>query len=135
MQPRSYSILGIPVDDLDLSETIDKILEMINKYRAVHPRGDIFATAALPTQYVSTLNSNVLANANGFNWRKARNQEMLNTFRNTDLLTSDSMPVVWLSGWLGNRLKERVSSLDLIPPLAKALAQQQKTVFLLGGAE
>lgn len=135
MWTRTVSILGVPVDNLDSIETVNRILALIELYRKEHPRQDITATTGSTTQYVSTLNVDFIANAQGFGITHVNNPELLDILRKSDIVTPDGMPVIWLSALLGSKIKERVAGVDLIVALVKALALQNRSIFLLGGTE
>lgn len=135
MQPRTFSILGIPVEYLDTAETIEKIIELINIYRTEHPRNDIATKSGMPSNYISTMNLQFLSNVHGWSFRHVKHPELLNILRKSAIVTPDGMPIVWLSRWLGNPLKERVTGVDLVPLLAEVLGEEKKSMYLLGGDE
>jgi N-acetylglucosaminyldiphosphoundecaprenol N-acetyl-beta-D-mannosaminyltransferase len=49
-------------------------------------------------------------------------------------IVADGMPLVWASGWQGERLPERVAGSDLIYAISDLAQRQGYRVFLLGGA-
>jgi N-acetylglucosaminyldiphosphoundecaprenol N-acetyl-beta-D-mannosaminyltransferase len=51
-----------------------------------------------------------------------------------DLLVPDGMPLIWASRIKGTPLPERVAGSDLILSLSKAAQQNNRSVYLLGGA-
>jgi N-acetylglucosaminyldiphosphoundecaprenol N-acetyl-beta-D-mannosaminyltransferase len=51
------------------------------------------------------------------------------------LVVADGMPLVWAARAAGDELPERVAGSSLIYSLSEAAALQEKTVFLLGGAD
>jgi len=53
--------------------------------------------------------------------------------READLRIADGMPLVWASRLQRTPLPERVAGSDLIFKLSQALAEQRRSVFLLGG--
>ncbi len=82
------SPLGIPVDNLDMAQTIDRI---------VHMAGQRDGRARL----VSTLNVDFLVNALGTRFQKARHPELLGVLRNSEVVTADGFPILWLSKIVG----------------------------------
>jgi N-acetylglucosaminyldiphosphoundecaprenol N-acetyl-beta-D-mannosaminyltransferase len=44
-----------------------------------------------------------------------RNQDFLSAYRQADFITSDSKYVYWSLGWIGRRIKEKVSGSDVVP--------------------
>jgi N-acetylglucosaminyldiphosphoundecaprenol N-acetyl-beta-D-mannosaminyltransferase len=121
----SNYILGLPFDNVDMTETIDQIFMMINQY-----------TIYEKPRLVASVNVDNLVMANAlFAGDTPRHPEMLHILRNADLVTADGMPIVWLSNILGNKLKERVAGADLIPALCKTAAERNARIFLLGGTD
>ena len=62
-----------------------------------------------------------------------RDSHFLATIRRADIRTADGMPIVWLSGLRGSRLRERVTGSDLLRPLADRAAREGWSLFLCGG--
>ncbi len=85
---------------------------------------DIYAGA--PTRHVVTANAQfyVLANQSG-------------TFRrcleHADYICADGMPIVRMCRLLGAEQVERITGVDLIPPLCAAAAANNLPIYLLGG--
>jgi N-acetylglucosaminyldiphosphoundecaprenol N-acetyl-beta-D-mannosaminyltransferase len=48
------------------------------------------------------------------------------------LVVADGQPLVWCSRWLGQRLPERVTGVDLVDVMCQRAAAEGKRVFLLG---
>lgn len=116
-------ILGLPVDNVNLTDTIDSVFNMINDFK-----NDQRA------RLVASVNVDNLVMAHS--WLPGmtpRHPEMLNILRSADLITADGMPIVWLSRLLGRNLKERVAGADLVPALCETAALKGASVFLLGG--
>lgn len=116
------SPLGIPVDNLDMPQTVERI---------IHLAGQRDGRARL----VSTLNVDFLVNALGTRFRRARHPELLDVLRNSDVVTADGFPILWLSRIVGKPLQERVCGSDLVPVLARRASEERLSIFLLGGAE
>ena len=62
-------------------------------------------------------------------WKDA---ELHETLMEADLVVADGAPIVALSSKFGPRLRQRVTGSDLTPMLARACAQENLGVFLLG---
>lgn len=133
MQARTFSLMGIPVEYLNSAEVVERVLALIGTYR--NEQRDVGATRNIPSNYIITMNVDFLANIHGWRWFGIRHAELLNILRKSTIVTADGMPIVWLSKWLGNSLKERVTGADLVPLLAEMLGEKKKSIFLLGGEE
>ncbi len=114
--------LGIPVDNLSRDDALARILRLA-KQRDGRPR------------LVSTLNVDFLVNALGTGLSRARHPELLEVLRNSDLVTADGFPILWLSRLAGRPLRQRVCGSDLVPQLAALAAEEGLSLFLLGGGD
>ena len=112
------SPLGIPVDNLTLTEAVDKVTAMARRREG-------------RARLVSTLNVDFLVNALGTRFADARHPELLDVLRNSDLVTADGFPLLWLSRLLGSPLQQRVCGSDLVPALAERAAEEGLSIFLL----
>jgi N-acetylglucosaminyldiphosphoundecaprenol N-acetyl-beta-D-mannosaminyltransferase len=63
------------------------------------------------------------------------NIEFKGVINRSDLAIADGMPLVWASGWLGDRLPERVTGVELVDRCCALAAQNGFKIFLLGGEE
>lgn len=112
--------LGIPVDNVSLNEAVEQIIAMAkardNKARLV-----------------STLNVDFLVNALGYAFSRPRHPELLEVLRNSDMVTADGFPILWLSKIAGKPLQERVTGSDMVPAIARRAATENVSLFLLGG--
>jgi len=122
MSQDTIIVLGIPVDNLTMHETISSIFSMIDDY-AVDGRA----------RQVATVNVDFVVNTLSWRLKNIRHPELLDILRRADLVTADGMPLVWISRLLGVPLKERVTGADLVPRLAEEAAKRKKSLFLLGG--
>ncbi|MFT6050849.1 MAG: N-acetylglucosaminyldiphosphoundecaprenol N-acetyl-beta-D-mannosaminyltransferase [Halioglobus sp.] len=116
-----FNSLGIPVDNLSLEDTVAAVVRMAK-------------TRDGKSRLVSTLNVDFLVNSLGYAFNRARHPELLDVLRNSDLVTADGFPIVWLSRIMGKPLKQRVTGSDMTPALAKLAAKEKLSLFLLGGA-
>jgi exopolysaccharide biosynthesis WecB/TagA/CpsF family protein len=124
MTGENVVILGIPFDNLDLNQAVDRIFELVEDYSQDNrPR------------LVATVNVDFLVNTHSWRLNRTRHPELLEILRNADLVTADGMPIVWASGLMGRRLKQRVSGSDLVPKIAEEAVQRKKSIYFLGGRE
>ena len=64
-----------------------------------------------------------------------RNAEFLAAYRKADFITSDSKYVYWALGWIGRRIKEKVSGSDIVPNFCRYHRDDPgMRIFLLGAA-
>lgn len=122
MISESVALLGVPIDNLTIDEAVDRIFQMVEEYQ----------NDSIPRQ-VATVNVDFLVNTLSLRPNHPRHPELLDIFRNCDLVTADGMPVVWASSLLNSPLKRRVTGSDLVPALAKAAAEKGRSIYLLGG--
>jgi N-acetylglucosaminyldiphosphoundecaprenol N-acetyl-beta-D-mannosaminyltransferase len=115
-------ILGIPLDNLTMGESIERIFSMIEAYgKDKRPR------------LVATVNVDFVVNTLAWRLSRSRHPELMEILRYADLVTADGMPLVVLSRLLGSPLKERVTGADLVPRLAKEAGERGKSIYCLGG--
>jgi exopolysaccharide biosynthesis WecB/TagA/CpsF family protein/anti-anti-sigma factor len=122
MSSETIVILGIPIDNLNMDETVERIFKMIDDY----------GTDGRPRQ-VATVNVDFVVNTLTWSLGRIRHPELIDILRRADLVTADGMPIVWTSRLLGTPLKERVTGADLVPRLAEEAARRNKSIFFLGG--
>nr|MBC8394084.1 WecB/TagA/CpsF family glycosyltransferase [Deltaproteobacteria bacterium] len=122
MSDDTIIILGIPVDNLDMDETVDHIFEMIEAFKADGR-----------SRQVATVNLDFVVNTLTWGLKHIRHPELLDILRRADLVTADGMPIVWTSKLLGTPLTGRVTGADLVPRLAEEAAKHGKSIYFLGG--
>lgn len=122
MQSLPISILGIPVDNLTLEETIVLIFKEIEDYKQDKR-----------LRQIATVNVDFLVNTLGWHNKKIRHPELLDILRQASIVTADGMPLVWLSKLLGTPLKERVTGSDLVPALIAHANHTGHRFYFLGG--
>ena len=115
-------ILGIPIDNLDMDETVERIFDLIEASRK---DGRV--------RQVATVNVDFVVNTLTWRLSRFRHPELIDILRRADLVTPDGMPIIWTSRMLGTPLKERVTGADLVPRLAQAAARRGKSIYFLGG--
>lgn len=117
-----FSSLGIGVDDVSMTEAVDRIVRLIQDYRL-----------GQRPHLVATLNVDFMVNALGYFFSSPSHPELLEILRSADLVTADGFPIVLLSKIMGAPIKERVTGADLVPALAKRAAQDGFSLYFLGG--
>lgn len=124
MISNSVVVLGIPIDNLSLAETVESIFKMIDDY----------ANDKRP-RFIATVNVDFVVNTLTWRLQNIKHPELINILRRSDLVTPDGMPIVWASKLLGTPLKERVTGADLTPKLAEESAKRDKSIYFLGGRD
>jgi N-acetylglucosaminyldiphosphoundecaprenol N-acetyl-beta-D-mannosaminyltransferase len=109
-------ILGIPIDDLDMGETLTRLETLIREGRA-SGKG----------HQVVTVNADFVVKA-------SQDADLRHLLQNSDMATADGMPLVWGARLLGVRLRGRVTGADLVPALAGSAALKGFSVYFLGAA-
>jgi len=110
---RRIAILGVPIDNLSMDETIEAMDRMIDT--------DHF-------HQVATANVDFLMRAIG-------DDDLMDILHRCELVLPDGMPLVWASRFMGTPLKERVAGADLLPRLSELSQRKQRRMFLLGATE
>ncbi|MBB5056550.1 N-acetylglucosaminyldiphosphoundecaprenol N-acetyl-beta-D-mannosaminyltransferase [Granulicella aggregans] len=110
---KRIAILGVPIDNLSMDETIEALDKLIET--------DGF-------HQIATANIDFLMKAIG-------DDELMDILQRCDLVLPDGMPLVWASRIMGTPLKERVAGSDLLPRLAELSQRKGRRLFLLGATE
>src|SRR5580693_3739500 len=105
------AILGVPFDNVNLSEALAIAEEMI---------------ASGQPHYATTVGVDFLASA-------MDDVELRRILFDAHLVVAEDKTVVWASKILGNLLPESIASADLISKLLALAEQKNWRVFLLGG--
>lgn len=108
---RRIDLLGAPIDALSEQEVVVHVFDRLNT-------GD--------GGWVITSNLDHLRRSR----IDAEFRAMLNC---ADLVVADGMPLVWAARVAGAPLPERVAGSSLVSTLAQAAAEQDRSIFLLGG--
>ncbi len=99
-------LLNVWVDDLTMGELMQRL-----------DRGTVF-----------TLNPDHL-------YHLQRNRAFYDAYRKADFITSDSKYVYWSLGWIGRRIREKVSGSDIVPAFCQHHRDNPEVrIFLLGAA-
>ena len=104
------SILGLPVDKVDMPEAVSRVEELVARDR---------------TCQVVTLNSEIAMMAQ-------EDAELRDVICEADLVVPDGVGVVWASRVLGFPLPQRVAGFDLMQELLICAAKNNRSVFFLG---
>lgn len=118
------ALLGIPIDNLTLSETLAKIFDLIER---------LPSTQEGTSPFVGTVNTDFIVNMMGWRWNTPRHPELLHDLREAEMNTPDGAPLVWLSQLLGCPLKQRVTGADLLPLILQECEKRGKSVYFFGG--
>jgi len=114
-------VKGIPVKNVTMKETLEQIEYWIQTKRTGYPPA-----------YVATVNLDYLVNCQS----KTETGRNLKSFLGrAEWVIADGKPVVWLSKWFGNGLKERVAGSDLVPLLGSVSVEKKWKIFVVGGNE
>jgi len=106
-------VLGCPVDALDMEQTVERCLDLVEQNaRAQH----------------IVLNAAKLAESH-------RNPRMRAIIESCRLVSADGQAIVWASRALGTPLPERVAGVDLMHELMAAAAERGLSVYVLGARE
>lgn len=109
-RPTRHDILGVPVDDLTLDETLDYVDELI--------------ATRQPHQQVSV---------NVFKLVAAHEDPGLRELiASADVVNADGQPVVWAARLLGVPLRERVAGVDLMTALIQRAQERGYRLYFLG---
>jgi len=107
-------ILGVPIDDLNMDQALDRLDEFIEVGRKEDR-----------SHHVATINADFAV--------KARTDpELRRILLEIDMATADGMPLVWGARLLGMQLEGRVTGADLVPALAERASQKGHTLYFLG---
>ena len=119
------AVLGIPIDNLTVDETVERTFSLIDACgRDRRPRRTIIIDINF---VVSTLTGRL---------SRTRHLELLDIPRQADLVMAGGMPLAILSRLLGSPLMgEGISGTEFVTGLAETAAQKGKSIGILGGRE
>jgi len=106
-------VLGVRVDCLDMDAALERIAQLVD---------------AGGHHLVATVNPE-------FVMRARVDHEFARVLESADLCLADGSGVVWAARRQGCAIREPVTGVDLIPPLAALCASRHFRLFLLGAAE
>ncbi len=107
------NFIDIPLDNLSMSETIDKINYAIINNNQIH-HCVINAGKVVNMQDDKILKESVI---------------------NSDIINADGMGVVWAARFLGYKIKERVAGIDLMENLVELSHRENYKCFFLGAKQ
>lgn len=110
---RKINIGGTGISNLYFSE----VIEIFNKSIETNQRKRVCITP---------VNCIVWAN---------KNEELRELYNSADLTLCDGVPLIWASQFLGNKIKERITGLDLLPQYIEECFKKNYSMFLLGAKE
>ncbi len=110
MHREQIHILGIPIDNITMSDAIERIVA--------------FAASGV-LHHVVTVNPEFIMEAH-------RNPPFAAVLTAADLAVPDGIGLVWAARWRRHPLRERVAGVDLVERVAEAAATHGLRVFLLG---
>lgn len=110
--PARVELLGMPLHPVRFDQAVDLLLELAHGDRPA---------------YAVTANVDHVV-------RVSHRPELRSLYAHADLAVADGMPLIWASRILRRPLPERVAGSDLFPALCAKAAEQDLSVFLLGGA-
>ncbi len=105
--------IGIPLDNISMSETLEKIDYAISSKKQIHH---------------CVINAGKVV--------KMKNDKLLKeSVVSSDIINADGMSVVWAARFLGYKLKERVAGIDLMENLVKLAHEKNYSCFFLGAQQ
>jgi len=107
------NFLGIPLDNLSMSETLDRIENAIFSNKQIH-HCVINAGKVVKMQSDKKLHESVIS---------------------SDIINADGMSVVWAARLLGHEIKERVAGIDLMDNLVRLAHVKKYKCFFFGAKE
>jgi len=106
-------VLGTPIDNLDMTETVNRIVGAISGRQHLHH---------------TVVNAGKIVNMH-------TDPQLRESVVNADIINADGQGVVWASRILGQPLKERVAGIDLMEQLVRIAYLNGYKVFFLGAKE
>ena len=105
--------MNTEVDNLSMKETLQAINSLIKQNK---------------NAYVVTPNVDHII-------QLERGAELVEVYKNADLILTDGKPLIWISKWYGTPIKEKISGSDLFPRVCALAAKKGYRMFFLGAAE
>lgn len=105
--------LNTHIDNLTMSEAVDKIDELIAKKDC---------------SYVVTPNLDHIV-------IMETDKKFAEIYKKADLVVADGKPLIWISKLLGTPIKEKISGSDLFPKICEMASHKGYSIFILGAAE
>lgn len=106
-------LLNTYVNNVTLDETLDEIDELIHKRKK---------------SYIVAINVDVVM--------KMESDDYLRRITNeADMVLVDGKTLIWISKLYKRQIKEKVSGSDLVPQMCKRAADENYTIFIIGGKD
>ena len=105
--------MNTEIDNLSMDETLVQIAKLIDENRSA---------------FVVTPNVDHII-------QLERGGELVEAYRQADLILTDGKPLIWISKWYGTPIKEKISGSDLFPRLCALASEKGYRMFFLGAAE
>lgn len=112
--PARVTLFGVPIDNLTMAETADKIEQMIRKGGGIHQHVVVNVDKIVKLQ---------------------SDRELREAILECDIISADGQPVIWASRLLQHPIKERVAGIDLFCELLDRCGKIGFRPFLLGARE
>lgn len=107
------SLMGCPVDNLTMGESLDIIDQAINRKEQLH---------------------HTVVNA-GKMVMMQTDKELFDSVVSADMINADGQAIVWAAKVLGTPLKERVTGIDLMENLVRKAHEESYKIFFFGAKE
>ena len=105
--------IGIPLDNISMSETLYRIDQAIISKKQIH---------------------HCVINA-GKVVKMQSDKVLMESVVNSDIINADGMSVVWAARFLGYKIKERVAGIDLMENLVRLAHEKSYSCFFLGAKQ
>lgn len=110
---KRISILGTPIDDLTMDETINLVTTAIKNHQHIHH---------------TVVNAGKIVSMH-------ENPVLKTSVESADVINADGQAVVWVSKLFRQPLRERVAGIDLMERLVATAHQQHYKLFFFGAKE
>lgn len=134
-QAARLTVLGAPVDVVDMGEAIERIAGWVEARRKetgqgqpLESGGEQRTTLQMVTLQVVTLNPEMVMAAR-------RDAELREAIVRAELVVADGVGVVWAARLAGAALRGRVTGVDLLDACARVAAERGFRLYLLGAGE
>ena len=107
------NFIGIPLDNISMSETLDRIENAISSKKQIH-HCVINAGKVVKIRSDKKLQESVIG---------------------SDIINADGMSIVWAARFLGHKIKERVPGIDLMENLVRLAHKKNYNCYFLGAKE
>ena len=107
------NFLGIPLDNISMSETLGIIDQAIHSKKQIHH---------------CVINANKVV-------QMQSNKVLMESVVNSDIINADGIGIVWGARFLGFKIKERVTGIDLMENLVMLAHEKSYSCFFLGAKQ